>query len=250
MLFRSLIKQDDDGVFVTDNSTGKSRMVVTYKKIIEETGIDMSHYGEGDFYGFHTKWNSKSNRIMLVLRYKPKVGNILPALITLKPDGTDIHVAIPASEWADNGGNHPNWAPDGEHIIMNLNYQDKGWRYIKANYDGTNIKYLTEVPASHGHPSLHKSGKFILTDAYPTEKMAYGDGTAPLWLINCKTSVKPTLVRIDAVTKIFRDQNTFRAGAMRVDLHPAWDHSFRYVAFNGVWNGSRHVFITDLSKFL
>lgn len=241
---------DNDGVYITDTQTGKTKMIASYKQIVEKAVpvIDMSRYGPGDFYGFHVKWNSKSDRIMLVLRYKPKNGKYKPQLLTMKADGTDVRVAIPASEWADKGGNHPIWCPDGEHVMMNLKVDNKDMYFMQARYDGTGLRKITEVKANRGHPSLHPSGKFILTDAYAVEDVAFGDGTAPLWLIDLEKKEKKTLVRIDAVVSHFREINKLKAKEMRVDLHPAWDsRTYTFVAFNGVQDGTRRVFVADLS---
>ena len=244
---------EDDGVFVTNTMTGECRMIASYKRIVEEAipEIDVSRYGKGNFYGFHVKWNPQSNRIMLVLRYMPvNDKKRKPMLITMTPDGEDIRVAVPATEWADKGGNHPNWHPDGEHVIMNLNIEKNGWMFVQAKYDGTDLKKITDIPANHGHVSLHPTEKYILTDAYPTEPVAFGDGTAPLWLIDLEKNQKNTLVRMDAVTQIF-DSNPKKAKQMRVDLHPAWDsRTFTHVAINGVENGTRRVYVTDLSEFV
>jgi hypothetical protein len=225
-------------------------MIASYKRIAAEAipEIDVTRYGKGDFYGFHTKWNAHSDRIMLVLRYMPENDRKRkPMLITMTRDGNDIRVAIPASEWADKGGNHPNWHPDGEHVIMNLNIQRKGWMFVQAKYDGTGLRKITNLPANHGHVSIHPGGKFLLTDAYPTESVAFGDGTAPMWLIDLEKNQKKTLVRIDAVTPFF-DDDPKRAKEMRVDLHPAWDsRSHTHVAINGVGDGTRRVYVADLS---
>ena len=55
---------------------------------------------------------------------------------------------------------------------------------------------------------------------------------------------------MDCVSRFFDDDmNT--AKEMRVDLHPAWDRSsYTRVAINGVLNGTRRVFVVDLSKLL
>jgi hypothetical protein len=37
---------------------------------------------------------------------------------------------------------------------------------------------------------------------------------------------------------------------MRVDAHPAWDRAFRRVAFNGCPDGTRRVYVADLSSLL
>jgi len=37
---------------------------------------------------------------------------------------------------------------------------------------------------------------------------------------------------------------------MRVDPHPAWDRTWRYVTFNGFVGGSRRVFVADMRALL
>ena len=171
-------------------------------------------------------------------------------LVTMTRSGGDIRVAVPASEWADKGGNHPNWDPDGRHVMMNLDIDREGWMFVQAGYDGSDLKKLTPVPANRGHVSMHPGRKYLLTDAYPHEAASYGDGTSPLWLIDLEKHEKQTLVRMDSVTPFFDDApNT--AKAMRVDFHPAWDRrSYTHVAFNGAESGTRRVYVADLSALV
>jgi len=244
---------EDDGVYVTNALSGESRMVASYKRIVEEAvpQIDVSSYGPGDFYGFHVKFNASAERIMLVLRYMPESdGKRRPMLITMTREGEDIRVAIPASEWADKGGNHPNWHPDGEHVMMNLDIDGDGWMYVQARYNGTGLKKFTEVPANHGHPSIHPGGRYMISDVYPREADAFGDGTVPLHFVDLEKGQRQTLIRMDAVTRFF-DDDMNKASGMRVDLHPAWDRSaYKRVAINGVLDGTRRVFVADLSGVL
>ena len=245
---------DNDGVYVTDVETGKAKMIASYRKIVEEAvpKIDVKRYGPGDYYGFHTKWNSKGDRIFLVLRYWPeKEQKRKPHLITMKPDGSDIRMAIPATLWADKGGNHPNWCPDGEHVLMNLDIDGGGWRFVQSRYDGSRLKTMAHVPANHGHPSLHPGDRYILTDAYPGEDIAWkGDETAPLMIIDLKKNERRRIVRMQAYTKYFAGGDK-HPGVMRVDLHPAWDSkTHTLVVFNGVTDGTRRVFVADLSDIV
>lgn len=244
---------ENDGVFVTNTETGKSRMIASYKKIVDQCipSIDIQKYGPGDFYGFHTMWNSKSSRIMLVLRFVPHSGDrAKPMLITMNNRGEEIHLAIPSSEWADKGGNHPNWHPDGEHLIMNLNIDGKGERFVKARYDGSTLEKMTDVPANRGHISVHPNGKLLLNDAYPHKDYAFLDTTAPIWLVDIERHWKHTLIRFESVTKYF-EKNPSEARDMRVDPHPVWDtKTYTHIAFNAVENGTRRVFVADLSKFV
>jgi hypothetical protein len=55
---------------------------------------------------------------------------------------------------------------------------------------------------------------------------------------------------MDSVTRFFDDDmNT--AKEMRVDFHPAWDRSsYTRAAINGVLDGTRRVFVVDLSEVM
>jgi hypothetical protein len=130
---------------------------------------------------------------------------------------------------------------------MNLNVYGDGERFVQARYDGTDQKVMTDVMANRGHPSLHPDGRFLITDAYAAEKAGFGDGTAPLWLIDREKSEKKTLVRMNSVMPPWAD-DPGKAKVMRVDFHPAWDRqSHTRVAINGVMDGTRRVFVADLS---
>ena len=90
-----------------------------------------------------------------------------------------------------------------------------------------------------GHPTVHPDGRHVLTDAYVGEKVAYGDGTIPLRWIDLATGQEEALVRINAAQPC-------RDNPMRVDPHPAWDRTWRYVVFNGFVGGTRRLFLADL----
>jgi hypothetical protein len=239
----------DDGIFVTDTSTGECKLLVSFKEIVEtaEPRIDLDDHPGGGFYGFHVKYNLQSDRLMLVLRWLPDEGGrgkMKRHVVTMKADGTDICVAIPDSEWS-KGGHHPNWCPDGETVMMNLKIDGKVLRFVKARYDGSDYGTMIDTVPGSGHPSLHPNGRHIVTDAYPKEPVAFGDGTTPIRLIDLQTGEDKTLVRIQIVPPFSGPKNQ-----LRVDPHPAWDYSFRHVAFNGCPDGTRRLYVADLSEVL
>ena len=244
------------------------------KEIVETASppLTLGEYRDGDFYAFHVKWNPQGDRLMLVLRWVPRQERtrIRSQVITMKADGSDIHVAIPASEW-DKGGHHPNWCPDGETVMMNLRvaghatsrayprlfsrvqrravralgtHRD-GMRLVRARYDGSGFGVMNETVVGSGHPSLHPNERHVVTDAYLNEPVAFGDGTTPIRLIDLDAGQDATLVRIktDAPHKGPR-------GELRVDPHPAWDRQFRRIAFNGCADGTRRVYVADLTGIL
>ncbi len=243
----------EDGVCVTDTQTGACRMIASWKDIVSNAvpQIDADRYGPGAFYGFHVMWNSAGDRIMLVLRFVPDADNTRkPLLLTLRENGTDIRTAVSFEQWADQGGTHPTWCPDGNHLLMCLNRGKEHYNFVRVRYDGSNMVQMTTLPSGHGHPSLHPNGKWIIMDAYPQEGCAFGDSTAPFWLIDTENNTRQTLVRIDSVSNA-RKTNPRLDSSLRVDLHPAWDiSSYTRVAINGVQGGTRKVFVADLSGIL
>ena len=158
----------------------------------------------------------------------------------MRPDGSDLRTAITPAQWA-RGGHHINWMADGEHLSMNLAVDEQpGLELVTMKYDGTDLKVIFK-PGS-GHPSQQPAGlPFFITDAYPDEPIAAGDGTSPLRLLDLRHGTEQTIAKIFV---------SMRGGEFRVDPHPAWDRSGRYVVFNGYVGNTRNVYLADLGNLL
>ena len=234
----------NDGITITDTKTGKSKMIVSIRDIYEKSipSIAIANPQDFNFYCFQVKWNPQGTKLLTTVQWSPLAGGPrLRAVITMNTDGSNLRTAITPEQWG-KGGHHVNWTADGEHISMNLEVDDKqsGLELITAKYDGTDLKTVFQ-PGS-GHPSFHPKGlPFIITDAYPGEKVTLGNGTAPIRLLNVKTHKEKT------ITNIFLSNTE---GEFRIDAHPAWDYSGRYVIFNGFIDNTRSVFIADLKSVL
>jgi len=232
-----------DGIYITDVATGKCKMIVSIKQLYEQSvpSLAVTDAAENEFYCFQVKWNPQGTRLLTTLEWHPtKGGPRVRNVITMLANGSDIRTAITNEQWA-KGGHHINWMPDGEHLSMNLNADgETGLEIITVKYDGTGMK--TVYPKGSGHPSYHPKGwPYIITDAYAGE-MPLPDGKSPLRLINTQTRTEITVANVDLpAIKNFE---------FRVDAHPAWDRSGRYVVFNGTDNGTRCVFMADLKKVL
>ena len=246
----------DDGIYLTDTTTGKCRLLVSYKDIQDACGeallpteIDRG----GGYHGHQVSWNPQGTRLMLALAFNypqpmtSKKRRLELSLITLNADGSDIRVALQSRIWREKGGHHPCWCPDGEHISMNLalNGKGKGMVLVRMRYDGEGLAPLTTAVIGSGHPTLHPDGHHIITDAYQGESCAFGDGTVPIRWINIAEGSERMLVRICAKPKY---SGPF--GALRVDPHPAWDRLYKRVVFNACPNGTRQVYLADLKGLL
>jgi len=233
-----------DGITITDTKTSKSKMLVTIREIYEKTvpSIAISNPQDFHYYCFQVKWNPQGTKLLTTIQWSPVSGGPRRrAVITMNTDGSNLRTAITPEQWA-KGGHHINWTPDGEHISMNLEADDKqlGLELITAKYDGSDLKVVFQ-PGS-GHPSFHPLGlPLIVTDAYPGEMVTSGDGTVPIRLLNTQTGTE------QKIAGIFLSKTE---GEFRIDAHPAWDYSGRYVIFNGFTDNTRSVFIADLKNVL
>jgi hypothetical protein len=231
-----------DGIDITDTKTGAVRRIVTIKDIYEKTvpGIAIANQQDYEYYCFQVKWNPQGTRLLTTLQWSPVGGGPRRrSVITMRPDGSDLRTAITPDQWA-KGGHHINWTPDGEHLSMNLNVDGKpGLEIVTVRYDGSDLKTIFS-PGS-GHPSLNPLGMPVMvTDAYPGE-LNTTDGTVPIRLMNVQTGQE------QAIVHIFLSK---AEGEFRIDAHPVWDRSGRYVIFNGYVDGTRNVFLADLKDKL
>jgi hypothetical protein len=239
---------DDDGLYLTDTTTGECRLLASLAAIVDATFSrdERAMFDQGTFYGFHAKWNPQGTKLMFVLRWlspvqgEPRLNNV----ITMNADGSDIHRAITDRHWR-RGGHHPNWCPDGEHVLMNLNLFGTGLRLANARYDGTGLRALNDRLPGSGHPTMHPDGVHVLTDAYVSEPLAFRDGTTPIRWLDLANTTDTQLVRIRTEAAFTGPQQE-----LRVDSHPAWDRAFRRFAFNACPDGKRQVFVADMSAIL
>jgi hypothetical protein len=254
---------DDDGLFITDTTTGDCRLLVSTRQVAQAAGpVELQECADDfEIYGFHTKWTPgrpeapQGDRLILTLRWyprddQPQVASHMRqdlrfAVYTLKPDGSDIHLAIGPEHWKRRG-HHINFCPDGRTLSANLNIDEpdgeRRLRLVRCNHDGTGLEPMTTALLGSGHPSVHPCGK-VLTDTYTQESTSFGDGTIPLRWIDPRKGSEECLVRINTA-------QPSPQSAWRVDPHPAWDRNWRWVAFNGYTDGARRVFIMDMARML
>ncbi|WP_052732373.1 TolB-like translocation protein [Hymenobacter terrenus] len=228
-----------DGIDITTTATGASRRIVSIRDMYEKTvpSIAVPNPQDFEYYCFQVKWNPQGTRLLTTVQWSPRGGGPRQrSVITMRPDGSDLRTAITPEQWA-KGGHHVNWTPDGEHLSMNLEVDGKpGLEIITVRYDGTNLK--TAFSPGSGHPSFNPTKvPLMVTDAYPGE-LGYTEGTVPIRLMNMQTGQE------EPVVKIFVSN---AGGELRIDPHPAWDRTGRYVIFNGFQEGTRNVFMADLT---
>ncbi|MBR0457852.1 MAG: PD40 domain-containing protein [Victivallales bacterium] len=231
---------EDDGFFRTNVHTGECTLFMPLARLLDEGLESLRTYEGGAFYGFQCKWSPDGKRILYVVRWhRQKEKRAM--VFTSNSDGSNIHLALNYREWA-KGGHHVNWHPDCEHITMNLIFNSDHLRFVSFRYDGTGLHPLLETLYGSGHPTVYRDGSHILTDAYTHDVCAYPDGSAPIRWVNLRTGTELELVRMPIRTGL--ESN------LRLDPHPAWCHDWKHIVFNGFHEGTRRVYLADLSAIL
>jgi len=235
---------EDDGFYITDLVSGECRLHMPLARIIDE-GIDRRKpFINGGFYGFQCKWSPDGKRIMYVVRWLSNDSDVRRnQVFTSDADGGNVRLALHWKEW-DKGGHHVNWHPDSTHITMNLHHNSDRLKFVIFGCDGSDLHAICEHITGSGHPTVHDSGNYILTDAYRVDRCAYPDGTTPLRLIDLRSGTERELVRMMTKT------NDLERGEWRLDPHPAWSYDRRYVIFNGYDGGTRRVYVADMAGAL
>jgi hypothetical protein len=235
---------DRFGLIQTNLKTNECKVVMGLSRFKPYYGNKLA---EGTFYLFHTKYNAHSNRIMQVVRCMvagSKAWN--PSLFTFDINGNELKQAITMEQWGQ-GGNHPNWHPDGQRIIMNLRSKEafgsEKMLMVIFNQDGSEMKALSMRNGS-GHPSVTPDTRYLLTDAYahPREKeFINNDGEVKIRLIDLRSDEE------EAICYVYVPPVPVY-GSQRIDPHPVWSRDYKKVIFAGAPQGKRETFMADLSN--
>ncbi len=250
------ILSEDEGLFVTDTQTGKSRLLLSMRDIFETcfSKAYIDQYKNGECYLFHSKYSPSGKKIMFTTRWiaaehhghpdANAAGLVTFNVFTCNRDGSDLQISIGQEHWV-NGGHHTHWHPDEAYLTMNIRKDWDKMYFARASLDGSVVEKVLDDVQGSGHPTFHPNGKFILTDTYFNEYIQYGDDTTPIRLIWLPDGQEEILMRIST-----RSPYQKTASVLRVDPHPAWDRTFRYAAVNAFLENTRRVLVLDMEQYL
>lgn len=230
-------RSEKEGIWQTDLNTGETRLFLSLAEIAQVLEKYEPFEG-GTYHVFNVKVNPRDDRLLAVifLRGVPGYPGWPVQLMTCKLDGSDIRLALPYRLWRI-GGHHPNWAPDGDHIVMNLRSPGEEMRFVRFRYDGSAMVTLAPGHKGSGHPSLDPSGRYLLTDAYTAEGFMDANGEVPIRLIDLQENIEHT------VTRVYTNRII---GPRRIDPHPVWSRDGTRICFNAIVDGMRQVLIAEV----
>ncbi len=239
---------EDEGVWRTDLETGESILLYSVADVASQVPEIMPR-PDGTFYFWHSKFNKQGTRILQVLRcIFPgfEGGSDRNAMVfTLNADGSDVKFTQHDPVWGYPLGGHPNWHPDGIHLIRNMKPYGETTRICQFKYDGSDFRVLSETFNASGHPSIESGGRYLITDK--REFHQDGSATTDLLLIDIKTD------QLKSVCTVPTFNSSDLKGAirsLRVDGHPCWSRDYKKVSLQGTNQGARQLYVVDMGEWI
>lgn len=221
----------DDGIFITDLATGKSRLTISLDRIWDFCG---NHFASDQKIMInHITFNPAGDRLVFLVRnfYEPG-GQWETVILTCDREGKDLYLL---SDFAM--ASHYHWKDD----LVIAFYSDG--REVSGL--GAQLYELTDLThegyaidpdffVRDGHVSYSPDGNWILYDSY-----IFPDFTRRLYLYSlCRR--KGGLLGVYVVPELC-------AGDIRCDLHPIWAPDSKTISFDSVHENFRAVYRMDLT---
>lgn len=218
----------DDGVYLIDMESGKSKLVISLDELWEFTGKYFSK--DEKIIINHITFNPDASRfIMLVRNFHEKGVNHVTALVTASRDGSDIYLL------SDYGLQSHYWWMNNDEVIFFSDGKEleacRGWYNTYVFKDKTHDGYMFadgffDIDT---HMSFSPDGRFMLSDTYPNLERYKR--------LRIYSPEKGACVTLG----YFRELENV-CGDVRCDLHPRWGRSGSSITFDSVHEGFRGVY--------
>lgn len=221
---------DNDGLFLINLETGKSKMLLSYEQIVSFEHTD--EMDERKHRINHLFWGPDDQRILFLHRWRVDERQVRTRMLTVNPDGTKLNCA---------GYSHYISHFDWQHIEKILVWAQLGGYspdYLMVSEFSGKVEPVKQGRFSgDGHCSWSPDKKRMLTDTYPDENLCYG-----------VLLYHPSTDTLETVAKFYSPKEI--SGEIRCDLHPRWHPKGRAISFDAVTEGKRRVFIADISDMV
>ena len=233
----AVLHPNDDGVWVCDLRSGKSRLVVSLATL-QARVRSLSPLFEQKVLINHITFNPAATRLVLLLRNFPAQGprtkgqsGWRTAVLTVGRDGSDLRVLVPPGY-----ASHYHWRDEATVVFHSDGPQ------------GPQLYEITDAPTPvftaldpaffkrDGHCSYSPDGRWMLYDSYPdAEKRQH------LYVYDLQRKRGVDLGRFGILPPPVTD--------VRCDLHPRWLPDGR-VSFDSTHEGYRGFYVADVRRQL
>jgi len=225
----------DDGLWLVNLESGEAELIVSIASVRDR--MPQVKDPKALAYFCHTVFSRDGSKIFWLAR---SVENLAGQQVvrrwettafTCNRDGSGVRRCFPDG-W---GGSHFNWL-DGDRLMVTAKYRDAVYSHVlltvgKSDY----VRLGGGVLDFDGHGVFSDDGKWMATDTYP-DKL----GERKLMVLRMSDQAILPLGTY-FVPEIYRETYS------RCDLHPRWRPDGRMLGFNSVHEGSRQVYVIDIT---
>lgn len=227
---------EDDGLWLVNLESGEAKLIVSVASVRDR--MPAVKDPKGLAYFCHTVFSRDGKKIFWLAR---SVENLTGQKVVRKwattafvcnLDGSGIVRCFPDG-W---GGSHFNWL-DGEQMVVTAQYEAKVWSHVfftpgKQDY----VRLGRGLLDFDGHAVFAPDGQWMASDSYP-------DKLSERKLFVMRMSDQAILpLGTFAVSEIYHEQYS------RCDLHPRWRPDGKMIGFNSVHEGTRQVYVIDVTN--
>ena len=230
---------DDDGLFLVDMHSGETRLIASYRRLID--AHPMPYDLEGRYMWLnHTIFNCDGSRVMVLFRTTPAPNQPSPRrtyMYTMRLDGSDLRCSLSDIYWR-RSISHQIWGRTPTEILIDANWFERGSEYVVFDESVCpfQAQRLSSGMGPSGHLQFSPDGSWLVADTYPN-----ADGIQRLALVETATGEVTEIGR-------FRHQTPGAVGDMRCDLHPRWSADGRLLTVDTIHEGERNIAMLDLSQ--
>lgn len=222
----------DDGIFLVDLKTGKSKLVLSTDDLWNLTKDTLD--SDEKVLVNHINFNEDGSRFVCLFRTFPENGgHWKTAVITANRDGSDPYVLRDFDI-----ASHYFWK-DKENLIIYANHYDGVQLYMwKDKTHQAKLIGKDFFKGENGHCSFSPDKKYVLYDCYWN-----ADGYRPLNLYDVEEDKGITL-------GLYYSHPELEPEDIRCDLHSRWNRNGKAITFDSVHEGRRGIYYMDLTEIL
>jgi hypothetical protein len=227
----------NDGVFLMDLATGKSRLVVSIAEVYERLVRKHPRIKSRHMWFNHVVFNKNDSRFFFLARVwsqnkaKPELES---AMFTVGVDGSALREAFPFGKVS-----HFDWQTNDK-ILVTGSLHGGEMKYYMFTDGKSDYQSIGEDFFDGGHPSFAPGGNWIVTDS--------GDGRK----LEKRLMVYSLKMGKGLVLGSFpMKEKRYYTGDLRCDLHPRWNRTGDAICFDALetrnWTRQLHVAKLDFA---
>lgn len=221
---------DEDGIHAIDLESGSSTLIVSLDHLAR---LDPTPAMTGQCHWLnHIQASPQGSRIAFFHLWREGEKGWGVRLYVSRPDGSELTCAL------DTGRiSHYDWL-DEDHVLVWARRKEGGERFLLVDVrDGGNQVFGEGVLTEDGHDTFSPDRRWVLNDTYPDRH-----DMRTLMLVSW-----PDGKRID-IARAYSPKSKWW-GEIRCDLHPRWSRDGRQVCIDSVHEGSRQMYVVDVSEW-